>query len=159
MLKFEGGVRLGTLLIAVAGLLVAPFAYADDMDDVMDIVQQYADLEGDLEAQARLIRDDRVMITNVRQTDQAMNMAVQIAAAKANDAANGGPTQVFTSIESPVIRIYGDVAVASFVRLFTVIPNGQPPNNTPPLWFTLVLVKERGNWGIAHSHISPAGGN
>ena len=143
----------------MAGLLIAPFAYADDMDDVMGVVQQYADLEGDLEAQARLIRDDRVMITNVRQTDQAQNMAVQIAARKANEAANGGPAQIFTSIESPEIRVYGDVAVASFVRLFTVIPNNQPANNTPPLWITLVLVKERGNWGIAHSHISPAGGN
>lgn len=159
MLNFRSVIRVATLIAALAGMAAAPVALADDVDDVMAVVQRYADLEGDLEAQTSLIRDDRVMITNVRQTDQAMNMAVQIAARKANEAANGGPTQFFTSTESPVVRIYGNVAVASFVRLFTVIPHGQPANNTPPLWFTLVLVKEGGDWGIAHSHVSPAGGN
>jgi hypothetical protein len=33
-----------------------------------------------------------------------------------------------TVIEGPIVRVYGNVAVASFVRIFNTIPHNQPPN-------------------------------
>ena len=153
------GAHLGTLIVALAGLAFAPFALADDKDDIMALVAQYGELEDDLAAQAKMMRDDRVMITNIRQTDNDKNMEIQMASRKANDAVNGGKTRFITTIESPRIAVYGDTAVASFVRSFTILPHNQAPVNGGPTWVTLVLVKERGNWGIAHTHMSPAGGN
>ncbi len=153
------GAHLGTLIVALAGLAFAPFALADDKDDIMALVSQYGDLEDDLAKQSDLIRDDRVMITNIRQTDNDKNMEIQMASRKANDAVNGGKTRFITTIESPRIAVYGDTAVASFVRAFTILPHNQAPVNGGPTWVTLVLVKEDGDWGIAHTHMSPAGGN
>ncbi len=159
MLIREQGARLGTLIVALFGLALAPLAVADDMDDVKALVKQYGDLEDDLAAQSKLMRDDRVMITNIRQTNNDKNMEIQMATRKANEAVSGGKTRFITTIESPHIAIYGNTAVASFVRTFTVLPHNQAPNNGPPNWVTLVLVKEGGDWGIAHTHNSPAGGN
>ena len=51
----ERGARLGMLIITLFGLAFAPLALADDKDDVMAVIERYGDLEGDLEAQARLI--------------------------------------------------------------------------------------------------------
>jgi len=161
MLNLERCSRLTTLIVVLAGLIFAPYALADDEADVLAVVMQYGDLEGDLDAQAKLMRSDRVYIVGgVRQTDEAKNMAMQMAARQATEAVNGGKTKFMTIIEGPVIRVYGDVAVASFVRVFRTIPHNQPPNPPGnPNWLTLVLVKEGGKWGIAHTHMSPAGGN
>jgi len=159
MMIVKRGGRLGTLIVALAGLVFAPLAFADDKDDVMAFIDQYGELEDDLDAQSKMIRDDRVMITAVRQSDNAKNMEIQIAGRKANEAINGGMTRFITTIESPQIAIYGDVAVASFIRIFNVIPHNQPPAGGQPQWVTLVLVKEGGDWGIAHTHMSAAGGN
>jgi hypothetical protein len=131
MLIRERGAGLGTLIVALFGLAFAPLALADDMDDVMALVAKYAETEEDLAAQSKLMRDDRVMITNIRQTDNDQNMEIQMAARKANEAASGGKT-----------------------RFITTVPAGGNPN-----WVTLVMVKEGGNWKIAHTHLSPAGGN
>jgi len=159
MLKLERGSRLTTVIIVLAGLALAPLALADDADDVLAVVKNYADLEGDLQKQAELIRDDRVMITNVRQSDQAKNLAIQLADRKANEAVSGGETRFITTVESPQVALYGDVAVVSFVRMFSVYPHEQEPVQTEPTWVTLVLVKERGAWGIAHTHVSATGEN
>jgi hypothetical protein len=133
-------------------------AWADDVDDVLAFIDRYAALEGDLEKQASMIRDDRVMIAgSARQTDQKENMAVQMAQRDANHALVGGAAKWMLRTESPEVRVYGDTAVASYVRLTSIFPPGVAPINNPPLWVTLVLVKERGNWGIAHTHISPIG--
>lgn len=156
---FESSTRFGTLIFALFGLAFAPVAFADDMDDVLAVIQRYGDLEDNLAEQAKLIRDDRVMITNVRQTDNAKNMQIQMAARKAGEAANGGTTKFITTIESPHVAIYGNTAIASFVRIFSVFPHNQPLAGGNPQWVTLVLVKEGGKWGIAHTHMSPAGGN
>ncbi|MGB0268442.1 MAG: nuclear transport factor 2 family protein [Pseudomonadales bacterium] len=59
-------------------------------------------------------------------------------------------------MESPIIRVYGNTAVASYLRRTQVMPADGPIVTQPPLWISLVLVKEKGSWGIAHSHISPA---
>jgi hypothetical protein len=161
MMNLERGSRLTTLIVVLAGLIFAPIAFADDADDVLAVVKQYGDLEGDLAAQSRLMRSDRVYVTGgMRQTDEAKNMAMQMAARAASEAVNGGKTTFTTIIEGPLIRVYGNVAVASFVRAFQVIPHNQPANPPgQPLWVTLVLVKEGGKWEIAHTHQSPAGGN
>lgn len=143
-------------LVALGLCSLASAAWADDVDDVMAAIQRYAELEGDLAAQAALIRDDRVMIAGpIRQTDQEMNMAVQMAQRQAAEAVNGGPARWITRIEAPEVRVYGSTAVASFMRIFNIFPPNQPAVNPPPQWVTLVLVKDRGNWGIAHTHMSP----
>jgi hypothetical protein len=151
--------NLSTLIVALAGLVFAPLAFADDKDDVMAFIDQYGELEDDLAAQAKMMRDDRVMIAGVRRTDNAKNMEIQMAGRKAGEAVNGGKTRFITTIESPHIAIYGNTAVASFIRIFNVYPHNQPADGGGPQWVTLVLVKEGGDWGIAHTHMSPAGGN
>ena len=161
MLNIERSSRVTTLIVVLSGLIFAPYAFADDRDDVLAVIQQYGDLEDDLDAQSKLMLADRVFITGgLRQTDEAKNMANQIAGRKAGEALNGGKTKFVTTIEGPLVSIYGDAAVASFVRIFNVFPHNQPPNPPgQPTWVTLVLVKEGGEWGIAHTHQSPAGGN
>ena len=161
MLILERGGRLATAIVVMAGLIFAPYAFADDEDDVMAVIQQYGDLEGDLYAQANLFRADRDYIQGgFRRTDQAKNMAIQIANRKANEAANGGKTMFITTIEGERVKIIGNVAVASFVRVFSTYPHNQPANPpSPPTWVSLVLVKEGGRWGITHTHQSPVSGN
>ena len=145
-----------SVLTAIALCVFASSAQADDVDDVMAFLEQYAALENDLEKQADMIRDDRVMIAgSARQTDQSGNMAAQIAGRDANNKANGGPTKLVMRIEAPEVRVYGSTAVASFMRLTNVYPANAAPVNPGPLWISLVLVKEGGKWAIAHTHISP----
>ena len=159
MLKFERDSRLTTLIVAIAALIFAPFAFADDEDDVMALIYEYGESEDDLAAQARLMRDDRIFIAGGnRRTNEERNMALQMAVREAVEAANGGATRFITPIEGPIVRVYGNVAVASFVRIFNTFPHNQPPNPPgTPNWVTLVLVKEGGRWGIAHTHQSPIG--
>ena len=156
MISIKRGSRLFALAFVLAGLTFAPNGFADDASDVMAIIYQYGDLENDLEAQARLMRSDRVYITGgIRQTDEAKNMANQIAGRKASESMNGGKTEFVTTIEGPMVSIHGDVAVASFVRWWNIYPHNQASNTSPPTWVTLVLIKERGGWLIKHTHQSP----
>ena len=155
MKKMIGKSLATSLSVLVVSLCLLPAAIADGHGEVMEVIMKYANLEGDLKEQAKLIRDDRVMITGVRQSDQAKNLEIQLATRMANDAENGGEARWMTEIESPEVRMYGDVAVASMMRRFHIYPPGKPPIATPPHWLTLVLVRDRGRWGIAHSHLSP----
>ena len=152
--------RLCTLMVVLAGLSLGLPAFADDEADIIALIHQYGDLEGDLAAQSKMMRDDRVFINGgVRLTDEAKNMAVQMAVREANEAHAGGKTKFITTIEGPVVQLYGDVAVASFIRMFDVFPHNQAPVQGSPTWVTLVFVREGGTWGIAHTHQSPAGDN
>ena len=63
MLNIKRVSNLTTLFVVLAGLIFSPYAFADDKDDVLAMVYQYGDLENDLEAQAKLMRSDRVYIT------------------------------------------------------------------------------------------------
>lgn len=163
-LEITGGNEMKPLLLkAVSPALVAwglilgcTTAIAADEDDVMMVLEKYVALEGDLGAQEELIREDRVMIAAAaRQTNQSMNMQYQVAERKAYAEMHGGPSKWLATVESPEIRIYGNTAVASFMRLMLILPPGAEPISPTPQWVTLVLVKEHGNWGIAHTHVSP----
>jgi len=160
MSDLKRGSRLTTLLVIASGLMFAANAFADDEDDVLSIVYKYGDLENNLEEQAKLMRPDRVYITQgLRQTDEAKNMANQIATRKAGEAVNGGKTEFVTTIEGPLVSVHGNVAIASFVRWWNVYPHGQAAVLTAPTWVTLVLIKEDGDWLIKHTHQSPLRGN
>ena len=160
MINIKRGSRLFALAFVLLGLTFAPNGFADDASDVMAIIYQYGDLENDLEAQANLMRSDRVYITGgLRQTDEAKNMANQIASRKASESVSGGKTEFITTIEDAEVSIHGDVAIASFVRWWNVYPYNQAPNTSPPTWVTLVLIKERSGWLIKHTHQSPLLGN
>ena len=156
MTNIERGSRLTALVFVLAGLIFAPNTFADDASDVMAIIYQYGDLENDLEAQAKLMRSDRVYIAGgIRQTDEAKNMANQIAGRKASESLNGGKTEFITTIEGPMVSIHGDVAVASFMQWWNIYPHNQESNTSPPTWVSLVLIKEGDNWLIKHVHQSP----
>jgi len=160
VLNLNRGSRLTTLIVAMCGLILASNAFADDEDDVLAIVYQYGDLENDLEAQAKLMRSDRVYITGgLRQTDEAKNMANQIATRKAGEAMNGGKTEFVTTIEEPLVSVHGNVAIASFARWWNVYPHNQSAVLSAPTWVTLVLIKEDDEWLVKHTHQSPVRGN
>ena len=124
-----------TAILVLTGMLFSGNTLADDLSDVMKVIQQYGDLENDLAAQAKLMRSDRVYISGgVRQTDEAKNMANQITGRQAGESLNGGKTTFVTMIEDPEVSIYGNTAVASFVRWWQVYPHGKPSNLSSPTW-------------------------
>ena len=141
-------------------LLIMPLSIlADDVKDVMEVIEAYGDLESDLEAQAELMHPDRVYITQgMRQTDESLNMRNQILTRQAQEALNGGKTEFVTTIEDVDIAIQGDVAVASFVRWWNVFSANQAPVLGAPTWVSLVLIKEGSDWLIKHTHQSPVRG-
>ena len=145
--------KTGALLIAVTLLMVSSVVAADDADDALEAVMRWAELENDLEKQAELIRDDRIMIFGMnRWTDQAQNLRVQLAqdAARRNVDPDG---YAIATLESPTVRVYGNTAVVSFVRIFNVIPGNAAPSGPPGrATMTAVMVKERGGWKMAHLH-------
>ena len=143
------------MLVFLMGIIASASANAES--EVLSVIQKWADLESDLESQAGLIRDDRIQIAaGIRQTDQKSNLKVQVMNYKAGVNAAGGEPNLMVRIEDPIIRIYGDVAIASFVRLFNFSAYGERPNPPAKAWCTMVLVKEENQWKIAHHHISPA---
>ncbi|MDA1245029.1 MAG: nuclear transport factor 2 family protein [Proteobacteria bacterium] len=147
-------------LFAVLIITLSPSLFADDLDDVMDVVVAYGELEGDLVAQSELMHPDRVWIAGgLRTTDHSKNMQRQIATAEAQEALNGGKTVFITFIEDVDISIHGNVAIASFVRWWSTYPANQAPApRAPATWVSLVLVKEDSKWLIKHTHQSPVTG-
>lgn len=147
------------LVFALVGVVFSSSAFADDLDDVMVVIQQYGDLEGDLEAQANLMRSDRVHIVGGnRQTNQAKNREIQLATRNRQEALSGGKTEYITTIEDLDVSIHGDVAVASFKQWWNIYPANQEAIVSDPTWLTLVLVKEGSGWFIKHTHASPVSG-
>ena len=64
-------------VIALVFIMGPISGFADDEDDVMAVIYQWAALEQDLEAQAALVRDDRVQIGGgIRQTNQDQNLSL-----------------------------------------------------------------------------------
>ena len=94
------------------------------------------------------------MITSKRWPNQAENLMIQ-KERRAASLSRDPDLKLISTISSPEVRIYGEVAIADFVRRTDFIPSmGEmsPPTFT---YITLVLVEEDGNWGIAHTHNSP----
>ena len=152
--------RLMALVFAVFAVIFSSISFADDADDVMAVIQQYGDLEGDLEAQANLMRSDRVHIVGGnRQTNQAKNREIQLATRNRQEALNGGKTEYITTIEDVDVSVHGDVAVASFKQWWNIYPAEQEAILSAPTWLTLVLVKDGSGWFIKHTHASPVSVN
>ena len=85
--------------------------------------------------------------------DQEDNLMIQNERREATLKRDSG-WKIMQTIISPKVRIYGNVAVAHFVRRFDFIPSEgdvSPPSMDNA---TMVLVKEKGKWGIAHTHFS-----
>jgi len=143
----------GTLLTMI--FLLGPISlFGAEEDEVIEVIKTWASLEGDLNAQAEIIRDDRVMIAgSYVWPDQKDNLMIQNERREATLKRDSG-WKIMQTIISPKVRIYGNVAVAHFVRRFDFIPSEgdvSPPSMDNA---TMVLVKERGKWGIAHTHFS-----
>lgn len=135
--------------------LINPVAlFGDDKSDVIEVIKTWASLEGDLNEQAELIRSDRVMIAGAYVwPDQEDNLMIQNERRAATLKRDSG-WKIMQTIVSPKVKIYGDVAVAHFVRRFDFIPSEgelSPPSMDNA---TMILVKENGSWGIAHTHFS-----
>ena len=135
--------------------LINPVAlFGDDKSDVIEVIKTWASLEGDLNEQAELIRSDRVMIAGAYVwPDQEDNLMIQNERRAATLKRDSG-WKIMQTIVSPKVKIYGDVAVAHFVRRFDFIPSEgelSPPSMDNA---TMVLVKENGSWEITHTHFS-----
>jgi hypothetical protein len=88
--------------------------------------------------------------------DQAQNLRVQLA--KRTAIRNLDPDwDVFVTIEAPIVRVYGDdAAVVSFKRMYEVIPGNAAPHPIYQTYISMTLIKESGEWKIAHMHGSTA---
>ena len=142
-----------TKMLAIFFLTSLSFLSFSSEQEVLDTIYKWSALESDLDAQSELIRDDRVMITSKRWPNQKENLMIQKERRAANLSRDPESTLIST-ISSPVVRIYGEVAIADFVRRTDFIPSMgdmSPPTFT---YITLVLVEENGEWGIAHTHNS-----
>ena len=149
-----------SLGIFVLAVLIGPIALADDVDDVLEVIREYNATETDLDRQARLMTDDRTFIAGgVRQTNNVVNMQNQMAAA-ARNAELDPDVRVTVSIEDPIVRVYGDAAVASFYRFWNVISSaesvraGRNASGPPDSVVTMVLAKMGNDWKIVHTHQS-----
>ena len=150
-------------LIAVIGLFATATVQADDMDDVAALVNAYIETESDLNAQSKLMSEDRIYIVGspaMRMTDNEVNMMSQAFGEKRREAMDS-KSLYFATIEDQIIRMYGEAAVASFRRNLVFRPsadgmkNGMS-NNTARQLVTVVMAKVDGDWKIVHTHISPA---
>mgnify|MGYP005643585351 FL=1 len=147
--KFPKLILLSLLISSLSGQI-----YSSQEEEVVEFIKNWAALEGDLDAQAQLIRDDRVMISGANKwPDQSDNLIIQKERRSAT--LKRDPNwKIIQTIISPEVRIYGNVAVAHFQRRFDFIAGEgevSPPafNNA-----TMILVKDKGKWGISHTHFS-----
>ncbi len=144
--------------IAILTLLLAPSAlFADDEDDVLAVVQRWAELETDLEAQAELVTEDRIQVFEMwRRADQAQNLRVQLAKRAATLRVDPD-WDVIVRIEAPIVKVFGgDTAVVSFKRMYEVIPGNSTPPPMYQTYISMTLIKSDGEWKIAHMHGSTA---
>ena len=147
--KFPKLILLSLLISSLSGQI-----YSSQEEEVVEFIKNWATLEGDLDAQAQLIRDDRVMISGANKwPDQSDNLMIQKERRSATLKRDAN-WKIIQTIISPEVRIYGNVAVAHFQRRFDFIAGEgevSPPafNNA-----TMILVKDKGKWGISHTHFS-----
>ena len=71
--KFPKLILLSLLISSLSGQI-----YSSQEEEVVEFIKNWAALEGDLDAQAQLIRDDRVMISGANKwPDQSDNLMIQ----------------------------------------------------------------------------------
>ena len=150
-------------LIALLSLFATAVVHADDMDDVTALVNAYIETESDLNAQSKLMSEDRIYIVGspaMRMTDNEVNMMGQAYGEKRRKAMDS-KSLYYATIEDQIVRMYGEAAVASFRRNLNFRPsatgmkNGMS-NNTARQLVTVVMAKVDGIWKIVHTHISQA---
>jgi ketosteroid isomerase-like protein len=155
--------NLGIYNLAIMALLFSFSAKADDMDDVQALVNSYIETESDLNAQSKLMSEDRIYIVGspaMRMTDNEVNMMGQAYGEKRRKAMDS-KSLYYATIEDEIVRMYGEAAVASFRRNLNFRPsaagmkNGMS-NNTARQLVTVVMAKVDGIWKIVHTHISQA---
>ena len=148
---------LQSLMIILMASLSAIPVLADDADDVLAVVEKWAELENDLLAQSELVTSDRIQVFEMwRRADQAQNLRVQLAK-RAATLKLDPDWDVIVTIEAPIVRVFGgDAAVVSFKRMYEVIPGNAPPRPLYQTYISMTLVKEGGVWKIAHMHGSTA---
>ena len=142
-------ILLSLLISAVSGPI-----YSSEEEVVVQLIKEWASLESDLDAQANLIRDDRVMISGSdKWPNQSDNLMIQKERRSAT-LKRDPDWKIIQTIISPDVRIYGNVAVAHFQRRFDFIAG--EGEVSPPAFnhATMILIKEKGKWGISHSHFS-----
>ncbi len=155
---FERIVRTLTSVLLISLIsLISPGAFADDADDVLAVVLKWAELENDLVAQSALVTDDRIQVFEMwRRADQAQNLRVQLAKRAAVRKLDPD-WEVIVTIEAPIVRVYGDdAAVVSFKRMYEVIPGHAEPRPMFQTYISMTLIKQQGDWKIAHMHGSGA---
>lgn len=141
-------------LLVVVSMLVAPVVMAAEEDDVLNVVQRWIDLEGDLDEQAKLHRDDRTWVNfMVRQTDEALNLRMQKEARAAFLKQAPGNT-LLNYMMAPVVKVYGNAAVVSFINVRRNVPADAMPGPANRTFVSLVLIKEGSAWKIGHYHRS-----
>ena len=164
MTRKKNDLRKVASLIVLA-ILIPVTSLADAVDDVGAVVERYLSTENDLAEQGKLMTEDRTFIAaGLRFTDNVVNMQAQVAGEKLREALDPDGV-MFVTAEDTMTKVYGDTAVVSFYRHWNWIPGadavraGQAGNPPPSQVVTLVLNKQRGDWKIVHTHISPMGAN
>lgn len=148
---------LQSLMVLIIASLASLPLFADDAEDVLAVVEKWAELEIDLMAQAELVTEDRIQVFEMwRRVDQAQNLRVQLAK-RAAILKLDPDWNVIVTIEAPIVRVFGDdAAVVSFKRMYEVIPGNAPPRPLYQTYISMTLIKEHGVWKIAHMHGSTA---
>ena len=120
-------------LMALFGLFTASVVHADDMDDATALLNAYIETESDLNAQSKLMSEDRIYIVGspaMRMTDNKTNMMGQAHGEKRRKAMDP-ESLYYATIEDPIVRMYGDVAVASFRRNLNFLKDYKLSNSRP----------------------------
>lgn len=150
-------IKKNICILLTGFFLFTSIAHADDESDVLDVALKWAELENDLEAQAKLVTDDRIQLFEMwRRADQAQNLRVQLTQ-RASTLKLDPDWKVIVTVEAPIVRVFaGDAAVVSFKRMYEVIPGNAPPRPMYQTYISMTLIKENGIWKIAHMHGSRA---
>lgn len=139
------------VLAAVAVVVVAGAARADDEKDVRDLSVRYARaaVARDRARMERLLHPD---YQGVRLPVRAFNGGDELNRAQ-TVAAWTGPAPTFTGLEytTSAVRLYGPTAVETGSVSVSVGPNGSPfAHIFRDVRYTRVWVKDEAGWRVAH---------
>ena len=144
---------LTTLL--VVGMFLMPAALADDVDDVKAVVQGYSDTEraGDVNARVQYMAAGNTRFGPggglLERNDSLEEQR------KSQQAARDAGLKLNLQDRHIEVSVYGNsTAVATSYKMGNItFPGGR--TSRPNSRITWVLIKQGGQWKIAHMHISP----